>query len=163
MLSSWAFVKKKEKAILYCQGKKSKPFFLNDLCHLLCPKNKKNSSENFLFKKKVLLLLVYDKKKKSQWKSKALCRKFSLTLLCKWQNSAHLVFCLLPKTESTCLWKEKHARFGFVFFRVLFSSPKWRKVQSFFSFCQDNNLVMQDNKTFFCFTIVQKKQASALV
>ena len=55
----------------YCYGKISKSFFLKDLCQILCPKNKKYSSENFLFKKKVLFLLVYDKK----MESKALCRK----------------------------------------------------------------------------------------
>jgi hypothetical protein len=58
----------------YCHGKRSKSFFLKDLCQILSPNNKKNSSENFLLKKKVLFLLVYDKK----MESKALCRKLWL-------------------------------------------------------------------------------------
>ena len=46
--------------------KKTSPFFLKVLCleNILCPKNKKNFSENFLLKKQVLIRLVYKTKKK---------------------------------------------------------------------------------------------------
>jgi hypothetical protein len=44
--------------------KKNMSFFLKGLYQILCPKNKKNSSENFLFKKKVLPFLVAKRKRK---------------------------------------------------------------------------------------------------
>ena len=36
---------------------------------------------------------------------------------------------------------------------------KQTRSEVFFSFCQDNNTVVQDNETFFCFIIVQNQQA----
>jgi hypothetical protein len=36
---------------------------------------------------------------------------------------------------------------------------KQKRSEVFFSFCQDNNVLVQDNETFFCFTIVQNQQA----
>ena len=109
-----------KKKILYkifscCQRKKNKPFFLKGLCQILCSKNKKNPSENFLFKKKVLPLLFYEKKKKNE----ALCR----TLWLKWQNSAHLKIANCQKqNRDQLLLEQKQARLCFVFFRVVFSS-----------------------------------------
>ena len=69
--------------------------------------------------------------------------------MAKKQNREHLPL----KTKQRC--------FVFVFFRFVFSSKmkKAKNARSFFSFCQDNNVVVQDNETFFCFTIVQNQQA----
>ena len=77
-------------------------------------------------------------------------------------------FCLrqtLPmakdKTENTCLWKKKQRFFVLSFseFQNEESKKQTNEVRSFFSFCQDNKVVVQDNETFFCFTIVQNQQA----
>ena len=39
---------------------------------------------------------------------------------------------------------------------------KQTRSEVFFSVCQGNNTVVQDNETFFCFTIVQNQQAFGL-
>ena len=143
----------------FCQRKKNKLLFSKRfVSNILCPKNKKNFSENFLLKKQVLTRLVYKKKKKN----KTFIYKAStqMTKLCS--------FCLrqtLPmgknKTENTCLWKKKQRFFVLSFseFQNEGSKKQTNEVRSFFSFCQDNNVVVQDNETFFCFTIVQNQQA----
>ena len=109
MLSSWTFVKKRREQfciIVLPKEKKNKPFFLKDLCTILCQKNKKNSSENFFFKKQVLLLLVYEHKEKKT--NKALCRK-----LWSWLKWCSFWFLLLPKTKLRTLafGKKKHVFF----------------------------------------------------
>jgi len=51
----------------FCQRKKNKLLFSKRfVSNILCPKNKKNFSENFLLKKQVLTRLVYKKKKKNK-------------------------------------------------------------------------------------------------
>ena len=105
-----------KKSSVFCQRKKNKLLFSKRfVSNILCPKNKKNFTENFLLKKQVVTRLVYKKKKKN----KTFIYKAStqMTKLCS--------FCLrqtLPmakdKTENTCLWKKKTALFCFVFFRV---------------------------------------------
>ena len=86
-------------------------------------------------------------------------------------------FCLrqsLPvaknKTENTCLLKKRSA-FSFCLFQsCLFlqvskmeeAKNKQTRSEVFFSFCQGNNTVVQDNKTCFCFTVVQNQQAFGL-
>ena len=121
--------------------------------NLLCPKNKKNFSENFLLKKQVPTRLVYKKKKKT----KPLFTKLRL----KWQNSAHFVsgkVCLWPRTQQrTLAFGKKTALFCFVFFRVVSSSkfPKWRKQKTskrdqkfFFLFVKTTMLLCETIKHF---------------
>ena len=114
------FVKKFEPSnfVLPKKKKDQAHFWLKELCQILCPKNKKNSSENFLFKKKCCFFWFTKRKRKTRlW-----CRKFWLKL----QNSAHFVWgkvCLLPKTKQrTLAFGRKTSAFFFVFFRVVFSS-----------------------------------------
>jgi hypothetical protein len=67
--------------------------------------------------------------------------------------------------QRTLAFKNKTALFCFCLFQICFffqneeSKKQTNEVRSFFSFCQDNNVVVQDNETFFCFTIVQNQQA----
>ena len=125
------------------------------MLNILCPKNKKNFSKNFL--------LSFGLQKKGK-KNKAFIYKAStsMTKLCS--------FCLrqsLPmakkKTENTCLWKKKQRFQAELFFLPTFQNEESKKqtneVRSFFSFCQDNMTVVQHKETFFCFTIVQNQQA----
>jgi hypothetical protein len=65
------------------------------------------------------------------------------------------------KTENTCFWKKKQRFFVLFFseFQNEGSKKQTNEVRSFFSFCQDNNVVVQDTETFFCSTIVQNQQA----
>ena len=83
-------------------------------------------------------------------------------------------FCLrqsLPvaknKTENTCLWT-KNCAFLFCLFQscLFFQVSKMKEAKNkqtrsevFFSVCQGNNTVVQDNGTFFCF---QNQQAFGL-
>jgi len=140
----------------FCQGKKTSPFSLKDLCQIYFVQKTKRT-----FLKTSCCRLAYKKEKKN----KAFIYKAStsMTKLCS--------FCLrqsLPmakkKTENTCLWKKKQRfcvlRFeAELFFLPTFQNEEIKKqtneVTSFFSFCQDNNTFVQDNETFFCFTIVQ--------
>ena len=65
----------------------------------------------------------------------------------------------------------KKQRFFVLSFSELFVLPSFQnegskkqtnEVRSFFSFCHDNNVVVRDNETFFCFTIVENQQAFGL-
>ena len=124
----------------FCQRKKSKSLFSKRfVSNILCPRNKKNFSENFFFKKQVLTLLVHKKKKKTGLYLQGLD--------------------LNAKTQNTCLWKKKSA-FLFCLFQSCFFLPSFKMKETknkqtrsdvFFSFCQDNNVVVQDNKNIFLF------------
>ena len=116
----------------FCQRKKNKLLFSKRFVpNILCPKNKKNFSENFLLQKQVLTRLVYKRKRKT--------KPFFTKLRLKWQSSAHFV------SDKVCPWpKNKTALFCFCLFQICFffqneeSKKQTNEVRSFFSFCQDN-------------------------
>ena len=143
--------------------KKNKPLFSKSfVSNILCPKNKKNFSENFLLKKQVLILQNEKEKEGLYLQSFDLNDKTLLFLF-----KAKFAYCQKQNREHLPL--EKKTAFFFVLsFSELFFLPSFQnegskkqtnEVRSFFSFCQDNNVVVQDNETFFCFTIVQNQQA----
>ena len=85
-----------------------------------------------------------------------------MTELCKFLFKAK--FARGQKTKQrTFAIKNKTSLFCFCLFQICFffqneDSKKQTNEVSFFSFCQDNNTVVQDNETFFCFTIVQNQR-----
>ena len=120
--------------------------------NILCPKNKKNFSENFLLsfglqkgkEKQSLYLQSFD------FNDKTLLILFKAKFAYgqKKKNREHLP--LEKKTALFCF-----AFSGSCFFFQLSKMKKAKNKQTrsevFFSFCQDNNTVVQDNETFFLF------------
>ena len=153
------------KSSVFAKGKKTSPFFSEKfVSNILCPKNKKNFSENFLFKKASVdsFGLQNEKEKEGLYLQSFDLNDKTLLILFK----AKLAYCQKQNREHLPL--EKKQRFFVLSFSELFFLPSFQnegskkqtnEVRSFFSFCQDNNVVVQDNETFFCFTIVQNQQA----
>jgi len=166
MLPSWTFVKKKRKQFSLSKEKKTSPFFWKICVKYFLQKTKRTLLKTSCSKKKCCFFWFTKKKRKTRlW-----CRTFWLnckTLLILFE--AKFAYCQKQNREHLPL--EENKRVFFCLFQSCFlfqvtkmkeAKNKQTKSKVFFSFCQDNNLVVQDNKTFFCFTIVQKKQAFVL-
>ena len=140
----------------FCQRKKSKSLFSKRfVSNILCPRNKKNFSENFFFKKQVLTLLVHKKKKKTGLYLQSFDLNAKTLLILFEAKFAHG-----QKQNREHLPLKKKSAFLFCLFQSCFFLPSFKMKETknkqtrsdvFFSFCQDNNVVVQDNKNIFLF------------
>ena len=123
----------------FCQRKKSKSLFSKRfVSNILCPRNKKNFSENFFFKKQVLTLLVHKKKKKTGLYLQSFDLNAKTLLILFEANFAHG-----QKQNREHLPLKKKKRFFVLSFSELFFSSKFQnegnkkqtnKVRCFFFF-----------------------------
>ena len=140
----------------FCQRKKNKLLFSKRFVpNILCPKNKKNFSENFLLQKQVLTRLVYKEKKKNKaflYKASTFKNDKALLILFKakfahGQKTKQRTLAFKNKTKQQC--------FVFVFFRFVFSSKmkkaknKQTRSEVFFLFVKTTMLLCKTMKHFF--------------
>ena len=127
--------------------KKVSPFFWKICVKYFLQTTKRTLLKTSCSKKKCYFFWFTTRK----WKARLYVENFDLngkTLLIWFFVSA------LPKTESTCLWKKNLRVFVLSFSEFYSFLQNAERSKVFFSFCQDNNFVVQDNKTFFCFKVV---------
>ena len=152
------------KSSVFAKGKKTSLFFLKDLCQIYFVQKTKRTFLKTSCSKSQCWLFSLQKEKEKQDLS---LQSFDLngkTLLILFEAK----FACCQKQNREHLPLEKKLRFFVLSFSELFVLPSFQnegskkqtnKVRSFFSVCQGNNTVVQDNGTFFCF---QNQQAFGL-